>query len=68
MISLYTGILIKTEIKISKLMRLFLFFSKIDKYSNTSLRATNRTNIMVNLKYIKNQKISEIKLKILKAV
>ncbi len=49
-------------------MRVFLFFSKIDKYSNTSLRAINRTNIMVNLKYIKNQKISEIKLKILKAV
>jgi len=47
---------------------MFLFFSKIDSYSNTFLRTINRKDIMINLKYIKNQKFSEIKIKILKTV
>ena len=47
---------------------MFLFFSKIDNYLNTFCNAINRTVIMINLKYIKNQKFSEIKIKILKTV
>ena len=46
----------------------YLYFLIVDNYLNTFCSEINCIVIMINLKYIKNQKFSEIKLKNLKIV